>query len=361
MSLVRWVILIGALWTAGITSVHGWLNLRWFEPRPAADAGRKFRVGFLPVTCHLTCPVTDFINRNLSGEGIFEPIRFHGWPELKEAFLSGYTESTFILAPMAMKLREEGVPIKIVYLGHRDGTAMMVRKDSPIYRIEDLKGKVVAVPNRFSNQSLLLYKAFRERGLSIKDVQVVELPPPDMPAALYARAVDAISSGEPFMGQTELDGYGRILYLTKDVWPNFISCVLAVHERVIREDRETVQRLVDGIARSGKWLDQTMDHRMQASEFVSKHYYNQHPRLLRHVLSKPPDRVKYTNLAVKRPDFEEIEALGREAGILSGTARFEDYTDTSFVPDDSVVPAYEFESPMGSSDPGGAGNPGAPK
>ena len=66
--------------------------------------------------------------------------------------------------------------------------------------------------------------------MTIKDIELVEMPPPDMPAALYAKAVDAISSGEPFMGQTELDGYGRVLWLTKDVWPNFISCVLAVHE-----------------------------------------------------------------------------------------------------------------------------------
>ena len=58
------------------------------------------------------------------------------------------------------------------------------------------------------------------------------------------------------MAQTEMDGYGRVLYLTKDVWPSFISCVLAVNEDMIQTSRDEVQRLVDGIARSGKWLDQ---------------------------------------------------------------------------------------------------------
>src|SRR5438552_19183581 len=116
--------------------------------------------------------------------------------------------------------------------------------------------------------------------MSIDDLNLIEMPPPDMPVALSVRAVDAITSGEPFMGQTELDGYGRVLYLTKDIWPNFISCVLAVHEDAIRDRRPEVQRLVEGIAKSGKWIDQTMDHRMQAAGFVSQHYYNQHPRLL---------------------------------------------------------------------------------
>jgi NitT/TauT family transport system substrate-binding protein len=200
------------------------------------------------------------------------------------------------------------------------------------------------VPNRFSNQRLIVYRVLKQRGLRIEDVKLLEMPPPDMPAALSVRAVDAIISGEPFMAQAEMDGYGRVLFLTKDVWPEFISCVLAVHEDVIRDRRPEVQRLVDGIARSGKWLDQTMDHRMQAAGFAGKHYYNQDPKLLEFVLSKPPDRVKYTNLRLRRGDFEEIEALGREAGILHGTARFEDYADPSFVLDEGAVEPYRWEN-----------------
>lgn len=343
MSLRTTILLACGLWIVAIATLHAWLNLgvNPFATRAAAEQER-FKVGFLPVTCHLTCPVTDFINTQIAGDGFYEPIRFNGWPELKEAFLSGYTKATFILAPMAMKLREEGVPIKIVYLGHRDGTALMVRKDSDIYRMEDLKGKTIAVPNRFSNQRLLIFKALKDRGMSIDDVNLIEMPPPDMPVSLATGAVDAITSGEPFMGQTELDGYGRVLYLTKDVWPNFISCVLAVHEDVIRDERESVEQLVEGIAKSGKWLDQTMDHRMQASEFVAKHYYNQDPRLLRFVLSKPPDRVKYTNLKLRRPDFEEIEQLAIESGILEGNVDFDDYCDTSFVKDEALIEPYDW-------------------
>ena len=201
----------------------------------------------------------------------------------------------------------------------------------------------MAIPNRFSNQRLLLYKAFKDRGLNISDLKMVEMLPPDMPAALYAHAVDAITSGEPFMGQAELDGYGRVLFLTKDVWPNFISCVLAVQDETLRTHRRDVQELVNGIARSGKWLDQTMDHRMQASQFVSKLYYNQDPRLLRFVLSKPPDRVKYTDLEPLRKDFEEIYALGVKSGILKGTIKFDDYVDPTLAREAAGLSAYQWE------------------
>ncbi len=342
MSLGKTVSTFALGWLALITLLHGALNLHWVDG-VAFRTEKPFKVGFLPVTCHLTCPVTDFINRQVSGRSEFEPVRFQGWPELKEAFLSGDTPATFILAPLAMKLREEGVPIKIVYLGHRDGSAMVVHRDSDIRQIADLRGKTVAVPNRFSNQWLLVVKALKQHGVGLGEVKIVEMPPPDMPAALFSRAVDAITSGEPFMGQAELDGYGRVLYLTKDIWPNFISCVLAVNENLIKTRRDAVQRLVDGIAKSGLWLDSSPDHRMEAAEFVAQNYYHQNPRLLRFVLSKPPDRVKYTNLSIRRPDFEEIEALGRETGLLKGKTGFADYADPSFVLPERGLEPYRFE------------------
>ncbi len=333
------------LWIVAISALHASLNLgyRPWEVKKATSREKKFRVGFLPVTCHLTCPVTDFINKELAGESFFDPIRFQAWPELKEAYLAGYTPATFILAPMAIALREQGVPIKIVYLGHREGGDVMVHKDSTIFRTEDLKGKTVAVPGRYANHRLILYRELKKAGMQLSDVNIVEMPPPDMPAALYSRSVDAVTSGEPFMGQTELDGYGRALYHVKDVWPGFISCVLAVSEDAIKNRRPEVQRLVDGIAKSGKWLDSSMDNRMAAAEFVSTLYYNQNPRLLSYVLSKPPDRVKYSKLKPVRPNFEEIEMLAKEAGILKGTAHFDDYVDDSFAPEDDAVQPHAYQ------------------
>jgi len=113
--------------------------------------------------------------------------------------------------------------------------------------------------------------------MTFDDIKIVEMPPPDMPAALLSHSVDAITSGEPFMGQTELDGYGRVLWQAKDVWPGFISCVLAVQEDAIRDHRADIQRLVNGIAASGKWIDQSMTHRMDAAQFVATNYYKPKP------------------------------------------------------------------------------------
>ncbi len=295
------------------------------------------------------------------GDGIIEPVRFSGFPEIKESFLTGSLQATFILAPMAMKLREEGHDIKIVYLGHRDGTTMMVHKDSDIRRIEDLAPRTVggkpvkrkiAVPSRLSNQFLIVFKAFTDRGMDIRDVELHDMKPPDMPSALQAKLVDAIIAGEPLMAKTEVEGFGRVLFMTKDVWPEFISCVLAVKGSTIRARRPEVQRLVDGIARSGLWLDQDKDrpgenHRMQAAKFTGNHY---DPKLLAYVLSKPPDRVKYTNLTVRKKDFDEIQRyfllaapFMKGSDRFKGDVGFDDYCDPSFVPEGRMLEPYRWE------------------
>ena len=325
----------------------------WFTQyrRMQSTTSRDFKVGFLPVTCHLTCPVTDYINQQLRNvRGLYEPIRFNGFPEMKEAFISKRLNATFIIAPLAMKMREQGVPIKIVYLGHRDGTTLMVHNDSNIRDIKDLEGKKIAIPSYYSNQHLILFRTFKKNGLKYDKNLLIEMPPPEMPTSLATKQVDAIIAGEPLMAKTEMEGYGRVLFMTKDVWPEFISCVLAVQEDEIKNNRSHVEDLVTGIARSGKWLDSDKadaepNHRTLAAEVASRQqYFNQKPELIKFVLSKPPDRVKYTNLALQKENFAEIEALGREAGIFDGTLKFEDYTDTSFVPSEAEINPWVYEA-----------------
>lgn len=235
-----------------------------------------------------------------------------------------------MLAPMAMSLKQRGVPVRIVYLGHRDGTAMMVASDSDVQDMSDLRGERILVPSRYSNQYLWLSRLLEKAGMTYDDIEMRECPPPDMPAMLETGSCAAYIVGEPFAARTEFAGTGRVLYLTKDEYPDFISCVVVVREELIAGDRALVQELVDGIAGSGLWLDQAPEHRMQAAHVAGKHYYRQDPRLLEFVLSKPPDRVKYTNLAPHRGDLDEIMQLAVRVGVLKKPIAFEDYADPSF-------------------------------
>jgi NitT/TauT family transport system substrate-binding protein len=256
------------------------------------------------------------------------------FPTVVDALKAGRIQATFLLAPLAMALREQGVPVKVVYLGHRDGSEIVVKKDSPATSLADLKGKTFAIPSRFSNQNLVLRALMDKQGVTDADLKIVEMAPPDMPGALAAGQIDAYFIGEPFAAKAEMDGTGRVLYYAKDIWPRFISCVLVVREDLIQSKPEEVRDLVRGIAASGAWAE---THREDAAKLVAP-YYHQDEKLLRFVLTQPPDRVKYVDLKPTLEDFKVIMDAAIDAKILKGPIDLTQLIDTEFVPD-KIEPA----------------------
>jgi NitT/TauT family transport system substrate-binding protein len=273
--MTRWI-----LGVAAFVAVITMMRFRPWERRYASTSDNKvaresLTVGFLPVTCHLTCPVTDYATRT-SPDTRFVSQRFTDFPTIVESIKGGRLEASFMIAPLAMKLREQGMPVKILYLGHRDGSTVMVRKDLPAKDLRDLRGKTFAVPSKYSNQYLVIHKLMDDQGVKPDEIKFVELPPPDMPGALAAKAIDAYFVGEPHAAKAELDGSGRVLYYAKDIWPHFISCVLVVHEKLIRERPSVVRALVRGIAESGEWAER---NRLGAAKVASP-YFRQDEKLV---------------------------------------------------------------------------------
>ena len=274
--------------------------------------------------------MTDYISRFTPAGNLFIPRMFQRFPEIKEAMISDKIQAGFVVAPLAIALRSQGVPIKVVYLGHRYGSAVVVRKDSGITDFRQLKGKVIAIPSRFSDERLILNRVINKFNLDPNDFKMVEMAPPDVAGALAARAIDAFSMGEPFPSQAEMGGFGRVLFNAREHWPDYMSCVLVVRDDVIENRPEAVQALVDGIARSGLWLDDDRPHREHAADFVGRFYYNQDPRLLTWALTNPRDRVTYTPLSPYKPDFDLVRDLMLQTKLLDAPIEFHEYVDTRF-------------------------------
>jgi NitT/TauT family transport system substrate-binding protein len=333
-SAARWVIGVFAVVAAlGLLRYKPWQRGAQETAIPVDEAREKLNVGFLPVTCHLTCPVTDFATRT-SSTTRFESQRFTDFPTIVESIKAGRLEATFMIAPLAMKLREQGVPVKILYLGHRDGSTVMVQKDSPAKSLRDLRGKVFAIPSKYSNQNLVIHKLMEDQGVKPDEIRFVEMPPPDMPGALAAKAIDAYFIGEPHAARAELDGSGRVLYHAKDIWPRFISCVLVAHEKLINERPAVMKDLVRGIAESGEWAE---THRLEAAK-VAAPYFRQDEKVVRYVLTQPPDRVSYRMLTPTDEEMQKIHDMALKAGILGKPIEMKDLIDRSFIPAD-IKPA----------------------
>jgi NitT/TauT family transport system substrate-binding protein len=295
-------------------------------------------VGGLPVTCNLTLPVActakdaSLKAGTAANDFAFQYSKYSGWPEIKESLMSGRIQAGYMLAPLVMDLSDKKIPVKVVSLGHRSGAVIMVRTESPYQHFSDLKGKRVAIPSRFAVDFLFLRKMLARENMTPKDIEIIEMPPPDMPAALYANAVDAYCTGEPFGAAAQRAGYARVLRMTRDEWRNYICCVLTVRQDLIDEQRPMVQDLVNQIQGAGLWLDQTPANRTKAVEIASgKNFFNQDPKILQYVMDNPSDRVTYGDLRMIREEFEDLMKLSIEAGTIKHEIPYEKYIDDSFV------------------------------
>jgi NitT/TauT family transport system substrate-binding protein len=300
------------------------------------DRGQRqtLTVAFVPVTCHLTCPVTDFASKTSTTGTRFDALRFTEFPTIVESLKAKRLQAAFLTVPLAMKLREQGVPIKIACLGHRDGSQLVVRKEDPAKDLRDLRGKTIAIPNPFSNENFFINKMMRDQGVRPEEIKFVSMAPPDMTAALATKSIDGFIVAEPYCAKAEIEGYGRVLYYAKDIWPNYISCCLVVHEDLIRDHPEVVRDLVRGINESGEWTEQ---HREDAAKLVSP-YFRQDEKLLRYVLTQPPDRVTYRNLNPTDEEMQKIMEMGISLGFLKVRTPMSELMDRSFFPSE-IKPA----------------------
>jgi NitT/TauT family transport system substrate-binding protein len=337
MTTTRRIFLGTAGWLGGISALHAWLNVDWTAlrngMRSLADL-ETLEVAGLPVTCNLTLPIVcEARDRNRTvARANFAFRRYNGWPEIKEALLAGQVNAAYMLAPLVMDLVSKDVPVKIVSIGHRSGAVIMVRTDSGYRNFRDLAGKRVAVPSRFAVDYLFLRKELAKEGMTIKDIRIAEMAPPDMPAALFAKAVDAYCTGEPYGAAAQRAGYAVPLRMTRDDWPNYMCCVLTVRQQLIDENPALVQELVSYVQAAGRWLDAVPEHRTKAAEISSdRKYFNQDKAIIQYVMENPADRVTYGDLRMIKEEFDDMMQLSLEAGTLTHPIPFEHYTDSRFV------------------------------
>ncbi len=139
--------------------------------------------------------------KSLSAKGVKVTwILFTAGPALMEALNAGSID--FGNAGEAPPVFAQAAGVNFVYFGNQPpypkGEALLVKNDSPVHNVRDLRGKRIVL-NKGSNVHFFLVKVLEKNGLKLEDITPTYLPPSDAWAAFEGGSVDAWAIWDPFL------------------------------------------------------------------------------------------------------------------------------------------------------------------
>lgn len=281
------------------------------------------RMGYMPVITNLAAPILDAAT--LDGDGVrLEALKFSSFADMGEALRGGRIDVAFMIAPLAVVLHQQGGGVRVVYIGNRHESTLVGSRDKGMASIEDLAGKTVAVPMRYSGHNLSVRRILDQAGLAGR-VNIVEMNPPDMAPAMAAGALDAYCVGEPFAARAVLGGYARVIHYVEDVWPGFICNLVLVREGMVENRSGLVAMLVRGAARSGVWAKRNPEKAAR----IAARYWNQPVEVVKYAMNTPEDRIVYDRFVPKQEELREMAQLMVRFG-LTGSADVDGLVDDRF-------------------------------
>ena len=285
------------------------------QRQQASQPDAPLRIGYLPITD--ATPLLVAHSQGLfqaEGLNVEQPRLFRSWAQLVEAFISGQVNLVHLLTPMTVWARYGSEsPLKVLMWNHMAGSALTVLPD--VNTVADLGGKTVAIPFWYSIHNVVLQHLLREGGLEVtekdpgpKQVKLTVMAPSDMVAALAAKSIAGFIVAEPFNAAAELQGVGKVLRFTGDVWRDHACCVTVAHAADVEQRPEWMQKVANAMVKAQLW---SREHRPEVAQLLSADgvgKYTPHPLpVLQKVLAPDAaDLQQYVQSgAICHPDWRQ--------------------------------------------------------
>jgi NitT/TauT family transport system substrate-binding protein len=224
------------------------------------------------------------------------------------AAVAGDIDVVFSNYVSVLQAAEEGLPLRIVRENNRSGPqGIYVPAGSDITDPADLAGARIAINSLGNIQELTARAVLESHGVDLGSLTFVELPPPDMPAALSEGNVDAAWLVEPFLTQAEQNGIAtRVVSAFEGPTENLPVAGWAATAQFVQENPNTVAAFV-------RALDEAMSLAVEQPETVTEvipTYTNISPEVAAQL--SPPGLSEISDLS----DFGTLADLMVEYGLM---------------------------------------------
>jgi len=268
----------------------------------------------------------------------FEPIRFQGTPAVITALANNELElGNLAFSSLALAIQNAGLEdLRIVGDQFKDGAEghytnqFFVLKDSPVQKVGDLKGRIVATNAAGSAVDIAMRAMLRKHGLEDKrDYTMIEAPFPTMKAMLAQKKADLAPFVAPFSYDPELKQIARPLFAQKDAIGTTQMIVWVARKGFLEKNRAAMVDFMEDSLRVVRWYLDPKNHG-EVGQIAAR------------VTKQPPERFAgwlFTDKDYARspdllPDLAALQAnieVQRDLGFLKGPIDVQKYVDLSIV------------------------------
>jgi NitT/TauT family transport system substrate-binding protein len=316
---VAWIAMLAAVFTVAVAGCGD------DDDSAGGGGGSKetttITVGTLPIA-NAAPMYLGMKKRFFEEEGLkVEPQVGEGGAALIPTLISGDAQFAFVGVIPAITAVAKDVPIKIVTSSDdaaatekKDWQTLVVLKGSPIKSVDDLPGKTIAVNALRGLAEVVISRSLEKQGVDYRDVKLLEVPFPEMPAALAQKRVDAALLTEPFLSAVLAEGGNQIDAPSVETVPNFPNGVYVATEQYIAENGDIVDRFARAMNRS---LGYARDHPEEVRRIVPTY------------TETPPEAAQQMRLPVFDAQLDrkgiELEArLTAKYGIIEEAPAYEE-------------------------------------
>ena len=277
--------------------------------------------------------------RHMGQSYILEPVRYGGTPQMITALANNELEvANLAFTTLPIAIHNAGLSdLRIIADELQDGVPgyysqeYMVLADGPVKRLEDMKGRVVAINAGGSAVDIAMRKMLRAAGLEPKrDYVQIETPLPTMRAVLAEKKADLVPLVVPFSFDPELRRIAKPLFYNRDVMGVTQLLFWCARQSFIDRNRAAMVDFMEDTLRITTWFLDPANHAEVVA--ISSRLTKQPPERLGWVFTKQD----YYHAPGMRPDLEALQrnvALVKELGLTNADTDVKKYSDLTLLGD----------------------------
>jgi len=299
----------------------------------------KIRLGWSVAPAQIAPIMFDHpgIAKHLGKSYVMEPVRGTGSAVALNQLATGDLEiAPLTFTQLEPAIRNAGITdLRIVADDFRDGVEgyetnlWMVHKDSPIRKIEDLKGKIVAVPSIGTGMDVFTRVMLRKHGLeATRDYTLVEVVFPNMGAVMNEKKADLVIGVKPFYLNPAFGGNARVLFTQKDAVGPTDMLFLNARDAWLKKNKAAVVDFFEDMLRAIRWFNDPANH--DAVVAIAAKFTKLQPQQLGYIFTKG-DFWRDPNAI---PDIDSLQKnvdMLKDLGFIKETVPLKNYTDLSYI------------------------------